>query len=679
MINNPRIQLEYELIKTALKAKQNNANWGEKLEAFIKNYIVSESINSEQRKIAHQHLIELFKLALNKKDKNNIYHFILVLSENWNFADGIALLNEQVDDKQLPEIISIVAEHYEKDIVDFIANALGHRIADPKMILELVEPWLSKLKTQPEFAQFWFPNREAHVHYRFEVYKLLLQRASRELRSKLQRSDHLYALVIDLIGKDDEKRLAELIQLQPEMSFHFEISQSEDDILSPEVSPLQLAIERNKPAIVKSLLSQDPSLAKTILKKFIVTNNIKGLHKALSYELIVLFINIPDDKGYVPLHFAAHRGQADIVNELIVHKAALNPTTKSGATPIHKALLHYSHNPEQALSTINTLINNGLDITIGDKSGNNVLSMAIRLKAWDIALRLLQSELCKKLVNKADAKGKTPLHHLLEHLQSGPLPRSAVNVYQTLLKLGGNLCNQDKHGLSPLHYLALSQSSEDEKCFLSLFSKLPQDEKLKMLMTSFKHNDVTLFYQFLTQKRNAQFFQAVIQQLEPGQVVALASKLHENDFSILQYMIIHQRLDVIKMVMEPLTDEQRKGLILQENGKSSLLRLAMEVSKDTNQRVNRESQKIEMPIFFCLLNLLPKREQAEAIHCSEDNERGALTLMLSTKEYQEYFKLVAAHFGFTKPMTVIDFNRLFPQYSVQEMAKLIGEVKELAD
>lgn len=50
------------------------------------------------------------------------------------------------------------------------------------------------------------------------------------------------------------------------------------------------------------------------------------------------FVNIPDNAGYSPLHYAARNGHVNICVILLKYGAYVDAETKSGkATPLHKA------------------------------------------------------------------------------------------------------------------------------------------------------------------------------------------------------------------------------------------------------------------------------------------------------------------------------------------------------
>jgi ankyrin repeat and protein kinase domain-containing protein 1 len=150
-----------------------------------------------------------------------------------------------------------------------------------------------------------------------------------------------------------------------------------------------------------------------------------------------------------PLHVAALRGFADIVDELLAHGASADAQDSNGVTPVHVALAQEHDRIALALikharTAINSATAQGVT--------------PLHLTAYDDNERL--TELLLKLgavVDAQDEDGDTPLH------------LAAQNGYQDiakrLLEAGANVHAANKLGHTPLYYAALFGHYELVKLF----------------------------------------------------------------------------------------------------------------------------------------------------------------------------------------------------------------------
>ncbi|GBM77458.1 Ankyrin-3 [Araneus ventricosus] len=96
-------------------------------------------------------------------------------------------------------------------------------------------------------------------------------------------------------------------------------------------------------------------------------------HKNLA---IILFnkinVNVRSDLRFVPLHYAARGGHAEVVQFLIEKGADINAKGVDGITPLHLAL-EEGHN-----TVVDILLQHGADINAALLSGRTPLSIAIK-------------------------------------------------------------------------------------------------------------------------------------------------------------------------------------------------------------------------------------------------------------------------------------------------------------
>uniref|UniRef100_A0AAX7TDC8 VPS9 domain-containing protein n=1 Tax=Astatotilapia calliptera TaxID=8154 RepID=A0AAX7TDC8_ASTCA len=171
-----------------------------------------------------------------------------------------------------------------------------------------------------------------------------------------------------------------------------------------------------------------------------------------------------DDRGYTPLHVAAHCGQSQLI-DILVHKGAqVNATDYHALTPLHLAcqrgyqgvtllLLHYKANTEAQ-----------------DNNGNTPLHLACMYGHEDCVKALVYYDVQTCRLDLVNDKGDTALHmasrwgyegiiqvllengastHILNKNKESPL-QCALNSKVTLGVFGGWLCFQ--------HLFSVSQS-----------------------------------------------------------------------------------------------------------------------------------------------------------------------------------------------------------------------------
>ncbi len=102
----------------------------------------------------------------------------------------------------------------------------------------------------------------------------------------------------------------------------------------------------------------------------------------------------------LPLHFAARRGQMDIVDLLCRHGADIDARDAQGRTAVAQAAMSGEG------KTIAALLKRGADIDVADHDGNTALHHAARLSKFDMMRQLIVAGAAQDVKNHA---GDTPL------------------------------------------------------------------------------------------------------------------------------------------------------------------------------------------------------------------------------------------------------------------------------
>lgn len=125
------------------------------------------------------------------------------------------------------------------------------------------------------------------------------------------------------------------------------------------------------------------------------------------------------DSGQTALHYAASRGQAGLLRQLVTLGANVNAIDLPGNTPLHRAV------ESGDLEAAAILLDRGADVNAKDFNSNSTLHLALTSRsAFETATFLLSRGAIPNLKNNA---GDTPLHMVVSLNLSPDLARSLVN------------------------------------------------------------------------------------------------------------------------------------------------------------------------------------------------------------------------------------------------------------
>lgn len=142
------------------------------------------------------------------------------------------------------------------------------------------------------------------------------------------------------------------------------------------ITAFHMACEQGSLPIVKYLVSKDPALCR---------------------------ITIVDCKGRTPLHMAAGKNHAEIVEFLLENGAALDPKDDERRSPLFRAANYGAH------SVVKLLMDHGADVTVRDIMLKSVVHAAVGdVKSMEA---LLQSPIAAALITEKDDDGFSPVHY----------------------------------------------------------------------------------------------------------------------------------------------------------------------------------------------------------------------------------------------------------------------------
>ncbi len=160
-------------------------------------------------------------------------------------------------------------------------------------------------------------------------------------------------------------------------------------------------------------------------------------------EADISTVNLKDNAGNTPLHFAAIAGSVEIIELLLSNGADINSVNNQEKTPLHESIA----NKQDYASKV--LIERGADIDRQDGSGKTPLHATVLVNAKEIAELLISKGADLEKKNKGDF---TPLGLLTRTTKS-------FEVAEVLVKHGANINAPWTDGAMPLNYAAMYSDS----------------------------------------------------------------------------------------------------------------------------------------------------------------------------------------------------------------------------
>jgi ankyrin repeat protein len=165
-------------------------------------------------------------------------------------------------------------------------------------------------------------------------------------------------------------------------------------------------------------------------------------------------INLSDRDGLTPLHVASYRGISEIVRLLVDRKAKLNQADKDGYVPVHLAVMR-NH-----WKAVEILIEAGADVRKTDPYKRTILHWSVLIGSNQITDLILKKN---TLASVKDDFDRIPLHWAA---QSGH-----VDMVDSLIRAKSKINDVDKYGDKPMviaaffgHSRVVSSLFEKEKC-----------------------------------------------------------------------------------------------------------------------------------------------------------------------------------------------------------------------
>nr|KYP47945.1 Ankyrin repeat-containing protein At3g12360 family [Cajanus cajan] len=180
-------------------------------------------------------------------------------------------------------------------------------------------------------------------------------------------------------------------------------------------TPLYLASERQQQQVVNEILNKVTSPAydgpknQTALHAAVINQDTGMVMDLLKNEHVRVAVKHADKDGWIPLHYAAKRGNEELTELLLKEdENSAYIQDNKGRTALHIAAYYgvSSHNVEM-------IIKHYPDCSeIVDKEGRNALHHAVNGRTQDIMGKIMSNLSLSNLYNERDNDGNTPLHCL---------------------------------------------------------------------------------------------------------------------------------------------------------------------------------------------------------------------------------------------------------------------------
>ncbi len=183
----------------------------------------------------------------------------------------------------------------------------------------------------------------------------------------------------------------------------------------------------------------------------------------------------PDAKGSAPLHYAAHRGDANLMRILLDSTSSHSPLNSFDMTPLHVAASMGN------LDVITLLLSTGASPQSTDSHGRRPIHYAAGANQVETVAHLVRQN--PDGIHAADAYGQTPLHLALMFLRR--------QTTQWLLENGADPMLRDSFGRNALFFVRIATSSHLKNLFRQYRTHFHSEPRTKFL-TTYVHKAVKL-------------------------------------------------------------------------------------------------------------------------------------------------------------------------------------------
>ena len=218
-------------------------------------------------------------------------------------------------------------------------------------------------------------------------------------------------------------------------------------------------------------------------------------------------VEITESTGKKPLHIACQKGYIDIIEALLhnpfgVHvdinmKKGSEDGESPGATPLHEVILDYGY-LRNKFEVIEFLLKNGADVNAVDDNGETPLHYVIQslnshsLDAYEESIEIANFLINEGAdVNISNADGNTPLHYLIQgeiiYKIEYQTHNMTIELIKTIINKGGDYDAKNNEGQTPLDYVYDDEVPrqgwlEFKRVILNHIHQLPKENARRILL-----------------------------------------------------------------------------------------------------------------------------------------------------------------------------------------------------